>query len=493
MQTILEQLPFNISLLILSPDNLKGLKQVKTLDIFEASSKDFAKEGLFSIDIFGKVGDERRNRLFGYMALNVGVLHPVIYKQIVDLKELYGKIMAGSAYAVFNPQTKDFDAATLANGETGYAFFMKHFDELVFEERKSDEREFGIKLVNKYRKNCVMTEFLVMPAGLRDFTIQPNGKPEEGEINTMYRQVLSIANVIGTHTIKSDQTHLDAMRYRLQLALVAIYDFIVSLLEGKSKLIQGWWTNRTVFNSTRNVITSNVSRPAIFDGPTAVSPNDTVVGLYQSLQAIFPLTVNLVRSIASNVFAGPNAPANLINKKTLLQESVRVKPEYYDDWMTPEGLESVVGQFESELLRHDTIEISGYYFALIYNDGKRVKLFHGLQDLPEGFDKECVHPASFAELLYLAIFEKIREIPCLVTRYPILGFGGIYPSMIYLKSTTRSQCLELLNEHWEPSGVFANEYPVAGIPFVESMCVANGHLDLLDADQLQYFGTINCI
>ena len=74
--------------------------------------------------------------------------------------------------------------------------FLKHFQELEFEARPSTSREFAIKLVNQNKKNCLMNKLIVMPAGLRDFTIEPSGKREEDEINGIYRQILSISNIM---------------------------------------------------------------------------------------------------------------------------------------------------------------------------------------------------------------------------------------------------------------------------------------------------------
>lgn len=492
MQNVLSQLPFNISLLVLNGENTKGLQQVKVLDIFGGGTagatgtysggKNFHPEGLFSTEIFGKVGDERRNRLFGYIALNLPVFHPVIYKKLIELKELYGKIMSGSAYAVFNPKTKDFEPASVKDGQTGYAFFLKHFDELVFEERKSTSREFAIKLINSHRSQCLMDKLLIMPAGLRDFTILPNGKPEEDEINSLYRKILSIATVIGSHGKLGDQSHMDNSRYGLQIAIQELYLYIVNLLEGKNKLIQGWWTSRKIFQSTRNVITANVAKSSILGDPVTIGPNHTVVGLYQSLRSIFPLAVNLIRGVLSDVFPGPNSPASLVNKKTLLRENVLISPEYYDNWMTQEGLEATIGRFEPEALRHDEIEVDGRYLSLIYNDGKRVKLFRSIDELPEGFDKAHVKPVTFAELYYLAIFKDIKRIPAFVTRYPITGYGSIYPSWIYLKTTTRSTPVVLLDEMWGETEDIASEFPIRGQSFVNSMSPAGSHLGLLGAD-----------
>lgn len=481
-QSLLENLPLNISLLVLTPENTKGMRPVSVMDIFEGGSRAFHPDGLFSVETFGKVGDERRNRLFGYVDLGAKILHPTMFKALVELKELYGDILAGKAYATFNKSTKDFDASNMSEGRTGYSFFMEHFHELKFEERKSTSREFNIRLINENRDKAHMSRLIVIPAGLRDFTIQDNGKPDEDKINDLYRKVIAISNVIRTYGAAADQGHADSTRYNLQTSVMEIYTYIVNLLQGKSKIIQGWWASRTIFNSTRNVITSNVSKTKVLGDPLTVSSQHTVAGLYQCMMAIFPIAVNLVRGYLTEIFPGHSAPARLVNKKTLQREIKMVSSEHFDDWMTQEGLESLFGKFEVEALRHDVIEIEGSYLALVYNDGVKVRLFNGIDELPEGWDKKHVSPVTYAELYYLSIQKRMKEIPVLVTRYPITGYGSIYPSMVYMKTTTRSKCLTLLDENWQETDEYANEFPIQGLPFVNSMSPARNNLGRLGAD-----------
>lgn len=486
MQSMLSSVPFNISLLILTTENTRGLRPVKVLDIFAGAgggAKDFHPDGLFSVETFGKIGEEKRNRYFGYIELNTQIFHPTIFKAILDLKELYGKIMAGTAYAIFDPELKDFVAATPANGgKTGYAFFVKHFPELKFEERDSTSRSFNIRMVNQNRQSAMMSKLIVMPAGLRDFTILENGKPEEDEINGLYRRVLSTANVITTLSAASDPSYLDAMRHSLQIATYEVYRYIVNLLEGKSKLIQGWWTNRNVMRSTRNVITSNVSTVTELGGPTTIGPNHTVVGMLQTMAAIFPLMVNLLREITAQVFTGPNAPAVLVNPKTLKKEIVSIHPDHYDRWMTQDGLETMLSHYEVEDFRHDAVMVDDYYFGLLYDDGSRVRFVQGVDDLPEGFDPKHLSPITFTELYYLAIAERVKTIPGMVTRYPILGFGSIYPSWIYLRTTVQARVVKKLGVDWTETDVVLNEFPIRGKAFMNSMSPAISHLHGLDAD-----------
>lgn len=484
---------FNIDLLILNNQDLKGVRPVKVLDIFQASSRNFHQDGLFSIETFGKVGEERRNRLFSYIDMRLQVFHPVIFKALDDLKGLYTEILSGKSYAIFDSKLGDFVKDTPVNGKTGFAFFCEHFPKLKFEERPSTKREFNIKLINKYRENCMFSKLVVLPAGLRDYTIDENGKPSEDEINVMYRKILSVSSMtenVNLNSKNQSPEYMDSTRYSLQVAVNDIYKYITNLLEGKSKLILGKWASRKIFNSTRNVISSSIPTVEQLHDKRSVSSNQTIVGLYQYMRMILPVAVKALRDgFLSQVFTGPNTPAVLVNRKTWKKELVHIDPEYYDEYMTYEGLEKLMARYGQESLRHDHLTIVDHYLGLIYKGpDKTFKLFQDIDELPEHLDKKNVYPISFTELLYLSVFRDSNETPCFVTRYPITGYGSIYPSYAYLKTTVKSEVREELNDAWEPSGVFANEFPVYGSQFFNSFSPSISHIGKLGAD----FDRVNC-
>lgn len=481
--------PFNIDLLILDNTSVKNIRPVKVLDIFEGGgSRNFHPDGLYSVETFGKVGEERRNRLFSYIDLRISVFHPIIFKALDDLKGLYTEIIAGKSYAIFDKESKDFIKSDPVKGKTGFTFFVEHFNTLKFEERPSSKREFNIKLIEKYKEKCLLDKLIVMPAGLRDYTIDDNGKPSEDEINGFYRKILSVSSMTENVNLGSkaqSMEFLDPTRYSLQLEVNNIYRYIVNLLEGKSKLILGKWASRKVFNSTRNVITSNIPVVHELNDKQSVSTTQTVIGLYQYMRMIMPLAVKQIRDgFLSQIFIGPNSPAVLVNKKTLQKELVQVDPEYFDEWMTYEGLEKLMARFGQESLRHDALEIDAHYLGLIYKGPDKVyKFFQGLDELPEGFDKAFVSPVTFTELLYLSICQGSNEIPCFVTRYPITGYGSIYPSYIYLKTTVKSEVRYELDEAWNKTEKCANEFPITGEQFFNSFSPASKNISRLDADK----------
>lgn len=477
-------IPFNVDLLVLNDNMLRGVKPVRTLDVFVGMSKNFHEDGLFSQSIFGRVGDEDRNRRFSYIDIKLPIFHPIIYATLVKLKRLYGEILSGKSYAVFDKKEKDFVKSNQLDGQTGYHFFMSHWKEIQFPERRSDSRELNIQLINKYKDKSVIDKIVVMPAGLRDYEITADGRESEDEINTLYRKILSISNSVSLNSFSYSPELLNSSRYALQYNFNALYDLLKGNVEGKKKLYMGKWASRAVFNGTRNVITTTNVKVNELGSETSPGFNDTVVGLFQYLKATLPVSKYQIKnSFLSEVFLGPNVPANLVDKKTFKQVKHLVKPKSYDLWMSDEGLDKVINMYGEESIRHRELEVEGYYLGLIYRDNKSFKLFHDIDELPEAFDKSKVRPITFTELLYTAIYPHYRKYPALVTRYPITGFGSIIPTKSFVKPTVNTERLSPLNETWDidPTLPVAYTFPTR-TAFFNSLSPSQNKLSGLGAD-----------
>lgn len=481
--------PLNIDILIPTDTMLTAVGQIKVLDIFEGGSKNamtqknFHPEGLFSVQTFGKVGEERRNRAYGYIDLKFSVLHPIIYRALVDTKALYGDIMSGKKYARFDKELQDFVPADVTDGDTGYMFFTRQIDKIKFEERPSAAREMNIKMITKFRNRLGYDKLIVLPAGLRDYSVDDNGKPTEDQINGMYRRILSIASVLETIDPKLNIENLDSARFNMQKAVNEVYDYLIDTMDGKSKLIQGKVVARKIVNSTRNVITSNVSKVRKLHDPLAPNGNQTVVGIHQYMRAVLPLAIKKVRdNLMSQIFPGPNTPMVMVNKKTWKRELVPLDHELYDEWMTYEGLEMNMARFKEESIRHDPLETRDHFFALVYADEGQFRVFNDIDELPSNFDKANVHPMTLAEAFYISVYDTAEQTAGFVTRYPVAGYGGIYPSFTYLRSTSKSKALVQLDQNWERTDSLAKCFPILGESFFDSMSPAREHLPRLVAD-----------
>ena len=194
------QAPFNIWTMHPEQFILKNnLKEVTSQMIFEPSSNNFHPEGLFSEEIFGQVGSSSRISTLGYIDLNTDILAPVIYKNVIDLKPVYGSIMQGKTAVVWNEKTKQFDVCTkeFEGADTGYSFFISHFNELKFNKTSSPARNNKITTINKARSTntAVVNKLIVSPAGLRDVK-EERGRVAIEEVNKLYKTILAIAQEV---------------------------------------------------------------------------------------------------------------------------------------------------------------------------------------------------------------------------------------------------------------------------------------------------------
>lgn len=481
-----DKLPFNIKLLMLDAKACVGLKQITTLDTFENGTKNFHPDGFFSSLIFGRMGEETRMRRFAFIDLKVPILHPLVVRVLGKLKRIYPEILMGKTYATWDPALKDFTKSDALTGETGYNFFMRHYKELDFPKRLSDMRELNIQFIEKMRHLSITERVIVAPAGFRDFVIHADGREEEDEVNTLYRKLLAVSNAISRQSFDATPKTFDKARASLQNTFTSIYEYFEGMVEGKNKLLMGGFLTRNISYGTRNVITTqNLSTDTLL-AEEACGFNDTGIGLFQYLKAFLPVTSFQIRSgFLNEVFSSPQAPAKLVNMKTLHTEQVFLEPEHYDTWMTSEGIERVINLYGEEDVRHKPIIIDDRYLGLIYNDGHGFKLFSDIDELPPELDRKHVTPITFTELLYIAVYPHVHKYILNVTRFPVTGFGSIYPSKCFLRPTVAYQTLQPLNGYFQPDDALpkAFNFPVKGSAFVNTLMPAPNKLQGLGADR----------
>lgn len=477
--------PFNVSILQLSEANIRGLKPVRSLDIFDGK-QNYHEDGLFSVSIFGKSGDINRSRRFSYIDIKAPIYHPAIFKAIIALKALYGEIISGTGYAVWNDEICDFERSDQINGNTGYYFFDKYWKQIKFKQTNSVERQQNILLIEKYKNNCMLDKIVVMPAGLRDIEIDNSGRVKKDEINNYYAKLLSISNTINTTILNNNTESLNLARNNMGRTYNELYETISSMIKGKKKLLLNKWASRRVFNGTRNVISAMDVTTEYLGQDGSIGFNDTVVGLYQALKVIMPIARYHIRNgFLSNVFTTVGAPVKLVDMQTNKMVMVTLPTKYYDYWLTDDGIEKIITSFSDINLRDKPIIINGYYLALIYKGPDNTfKIIQDIDDIPETRNKLDVHPITFSEFLYISCYRIINKYPIMVTRYPITGIGSIYPSYIHVKTTVKSEKRVELDDSWLEMGkeYTAYEFPVTGSSYINTMSPHPAKIGRLGAD-----------
>lgn len=486
--TNLKALPFNIAILRPTKQLVSKLKPVKVLDSFSGGGSSFHPEGLFSIEIFGRIGSEARDKTFSYIDLKVGIFHPEIFLNLAKLKSLYAGILSGKIYAEWDPELKDFVPAAGRTGQTGFSFFTSHWSEIVFKRTGSDERDLRIALIEKYRSEAMIDKHLVMPAGLRDLEFKPNDQTSEDEINDLYRRLLTISNTVTVLDESVVSQTLDGPRWAMQKAAVEIYQLIKKLLSGKKGWLQGKWGSRRTILGTRNVITALDPSFDFIDATYSLEVTDTYIGFAQTLRGALPKTIHALRTgWLGQVFYEGARSVKLVNPSTLRPEQVELEPADVDQYATRPGLEKLINRFFERSNRNRAIVIGGYYLGLIYIDNKSFKIFDDIENLPPELSRDNVHPLTLADLLFVSTYRAFGRITGLVTRYPVTGAGSTYPTIFKVRTTVDATAKQELGDDWQSLGyeyfthTFPNRSPSA--VWLDALAPHSTRLGLLGADQ----------
>ncbi len=489
--------PFNIR--VMDVDQFiqdRNLRPVTTAMIKEPSSTEFHPDGLFSEVIFGRVGTVDRLTTLGYIELNTTIIAPVVYQAIVKLGSLYGDIMAGRVYAIFNSTKQDFervygDPEDTDGADTGYNFFLSHFLDLRFKANQSSARSTRIQLVDTYRNICLYKRFLVQPAGLRDISNDATGKLIQDDVNKLYSTLIAYSFSIPPGNISPIY---DTIRYNIQAKAVEIHEYLLNIMTGKHGFLQGSYAARRVALGTRNVLSAASYAAARPDDPQFLQPDETLVGLFQIMKAVQPLVYYGFKSLLINpIFgdAGTSYTIPLINPKTYQLEYHDIDEMERQKFTSSDGINGCINRFKNLDVRSKPITVRStdkkfYYLMLVYDDQDKIMLFRSLDDLQKiigKVDRRKVRPLTWIEAFYLITENAVVGKHGFLTRYPVLGDGSCYPSRIHLASTAPARIVALVDLLYPdmPVKVYP-EYPILGKAYHDTLVPHSTKLAGLGAD-----------
>ena len=473
------------------------LREVKSLSVHEPSNFNFHPEGLFAEEIFGAIGSEDRMTRFGYITLNMQIIPPIIYKNLLTLSNLYISILNGSKFAIFDPEKEDFIKADPSdeNASTGYSFFMSHYPYLKFKETESHLRKHRITLINKHR-NLFYERFPVLPAGLRELEEDSGPTLAQDDINKLYQSLISLSFALPKDAVDSDI--FDVVKFRLQSKAQEIFEYIENIISGKNGFLQsGGYGSRNISLGTRNVITAATYEMEHPDDPQAIKPNETIVGIYQVAKGLQPIVGYWLKTIFFNQILSTDDSDQiaLTDSSTFKLKYIELSNLEREKYLAADSVEKIINKFKNTDMRTQPVEIldeqnKKYYLCLVYDEGFRITYIRTINDAKEKyldkFDPTKLRPITWAEVLYVSTFYASKDRYGTVTRYPVIEDGSCYPTKIHLTSTNPARSIQLINMITDNVSVEFPEYPILnsqnGVVWVDSVAVHTGNLPGLGGD-----------
>lgn len=212
-------------------------------------------KGLFSEEIFGRLGSNERKKTFGYVDLRTKCIHPEAWVVLTSVNtDLTKLILNKQKYSI---NKKGLLVPDEENGSSGLIYFIKNIDNIDFR-KFADKKAKEVEFVLKYKKFLLIDKYLVLPAGIRDIHLsRSSGKTtiQYSEITQLYERLLKQANSIMDDIELFDEELANSIIERMQHALNSINGWIKDRMKGKQGLIRGGMLKKVTDYSARMNIT----------------------------------------------------------------------------------------------------------------------------------------------------------------------------------------------------------------------------------------------
>lgn len=236
----------------------KKIQPVTSSQYYEGGGRNVLnKKGLFSEEIFGRMGSRGRKRTYGYIDLKLNFIHPEAYRILTSVNTDLTKLILGrDKYILDNNNLLVQDE----NGNSGVFYFIQIIDNIDWDNLKSEKPK-HIKFIKDNRDKILINKTIVLPAGFRDIQMSKTGKEfiQFGEINKMYSALINQAEMLEDDVGLFDEELMGSLYNTIQRNLVRINVWLKDKMKGKHGLIRGGMLKKSVDYSARLVIVPDSS------------------------------------------------------------------------------------------------------------------------------------------------------------------------------------------------------------------------------------------
>ena len=257
-------------------------KEIKTNKLLEVKNANppvgikYDPEGIWSEEVFGKVGSRERKNRFGYIDIKSKIFHPQAYDIIKTISEPITKIITRKAR--FKLVNGKFIPSS--EGETGLSFLIRNLDNFKFADVAKKEKPKEAAYLDKNKKLILIDKWLVVPpGGIRDIDMtRKDAARTQSEINNYYKGLLFTVQQI--EIAQGDDELSDQFIDRAQKVLVQISSWIKqNLMKGKGGLFRGSMLKKSMDQTTRIILASS---PRVNLGEIGL-PWHTLLSIYEPL------------------------------------------------------------------------------------------------------------------------------------------------------------------------------------------------------------------
>lgn len=421
-------------------------------------------DGLFSYEIFG-TSQAARMGTPAYIDLKGKYLpgHLALKLKAYDRK-LSDLLFSNKRFIL------DKDGNLIAdeeNGETGPAFLYEIWDKYKPESKKTILTKEVEESFSKKREDLFVDKIIILPAGLRDFTLGTK-QMRLKELNDTYTLLL---NQVLTVDMYADSLGFvrNLTQSRIQAILVEIYEIInIGKVKGspsKYGFLKKSVASKNPKYTSRSVISAmNYNTETWKDIP--VKYKETGIPIAQVCSTFFPFVAYELKQFFDNEFLRGG-------KYPFYTEDNNIEYRNIEESYDYEEIQKMINRFiKSPYNRFDKVKIPGkhdknYYMAFT---GRFIKE-----------DKKILRAATLTDVLYLACLKAVKSKIIDTTRFPLESINGQFPGRVAILTTTRTHSI-MIGEEVYPNYPHIESYKDPINAFVDTVQFSHTKLSAIGGD-----------
>jgi DNA-directed RNA polymerase beta' subunit len=155
-------------------------------------------DGLYSYEIFGRLGTEQRKTQFAYVDLKLPYLHPTIYNILIKLDRSITKIISGTKWVKLSigGYLEEAEEGAKDSG-TGLDFLYKYWGKFKFKKTDSELRQEKLDFIFDFPKDeAFLTKWLIIPPHYRDIDTSSGDAVSTDILTSLYSKLIGGVTVV---------------------------------------------------------------------------------------------------------------------------------------------------------------------------------------------------------------------------------------------------------------------------------------------------------
>lgn len=438
----------------------------------------YDSDGILSTEIFGISKGDRRTT-FAYIDLKRHYIHPHIYAKVLktSFKNIIYIVSGQRYYSI-----KDGDIVEdEENGWTGLEELYKHWNEINWKKRKSDNATNKQLLSNLTRDQVFITKTLVCPPAYRDVMIAGtiDASDHVNELNDLYVKLIRMVSRLNEGGLFAATQYASQMT--IQNLLVDIMVYFKNQISKKQGLIRKNLIGKSVDYGVRAVISAPTYNNERI-GDNMVDIEHVALPISQCCSTFYPFIESWLKNFFTREVV--NDPNLVTYYDYELKKEIAATMKDPDIQFSEKNIRKMINDYcfnpdnRFRVINIDVIKPGSNEVS------KASLILKGKIILENNISTTLKRSMTVTDILYLACVDVCEKRHVMVSRYPVGTDKGIYFNKIRVQSTTQHIKLIFNGKEYPfyPKIDFEIPQDKVGVQFIDTLVMSNSHLDGMGAD-----------